>query len=460
MKIIILGAGQVGTSITEILSREAGGDITLIDLDEERLSLLQNRFDIRTVHGHASHPDVLREAGCDDAELILAVTNSDETNITACQIASILFNTPKKIARIRSTKYISEDKLFARDGSGLGVDYIISPEQIVTTELQRLIERPGALQVLDFANGRIQLVAIKAYDDGALVGHQLRELKDHLSNIETRVVAIYRKGEAIMPCGDTVIEVNDEVFFIAATEHIRAVMSEMRKLDKPVRTIMLAGGGNIGFRLAEALEQKNYKVKLIEHSPERAEEISKHLKNTIVLIGDSADEELLKMENIHKMDVFCAITNDDEANILSAMLAKQLGARRVMSIVNRTAYADLIERTMIDIAYSPKQATIGSVLPKFRTGALEAVHSLRLGTAEAIEAIALNDQSSKVVGRQIDEIPLPKGTIIGAILRGEEVIIPHHDTVIINEDHLILFVQEKKHINEVVALFQVSAFFI
>jgi len=458
MKIIILGAGQVGTSVTEILSRESGGDITLVDIDEERLSLLQNRFDIRTVHGHASYPDVLREAGGDDAELILAVTNSDETNIAACQIASILFNTPKKIARIRATEYVSEERLFA-DGA-LGVDHIISPEQIVTTELQRLIERPGALQVLDFANGRIQLVAIKAYHDGPLVGHQLRALKDHLSNIETRVVAIYREGDAIMPDGDTVIEVNDEVFFIAATEHIRDVMSEMRKLDKPVRTIMLAGAGNIGFRLAEALEQKNYQIKLIEQDPERAIEVSKHLKRTIVLVGDSADEELLRMENIDKMDVFCAITNDDEANILSSMLAKQLGARRVMSIVNRTAYADLIERTMIDIAYSPKQATIGSVLPKFRTGALEAVHSLRLGTAEAIEAIALDDQSSKVVGRRIDEIPLPKGTIIGAILRDDEVIIPHHDTVIVNQDHVILFVQEKRHINDVVALFQVSAFFI
>ncbi len=458
MKIIILGAGQVGTSITEILSREAGGDITLVDIDEARLSLLQNRFDIRTVHGHASHPDILREAGCDDAELILAVTNSDETNIVACRTAAFLFNTPKKIARLRSTQYFTEDPGFIKDG--LGIDHIISPEQIVTTELQRLIERPGALQVLDFAGGRIQLVAIKAYDDGPLVGHHLRELKDHLSNIETRVVAIYRQGEAIMPDGETVIEVNDEVFFIAATEHIRAVMSEMRKLDKPVRTIMLAGAGNIGFRLAEALEQKNYKVKLIEQDPERAEEVSKHLKRTIVLVGDSADEELLKMENIDRMDVFCAITNDDEANILSAMLAKQLGARRVMSIVNRTAYADLIERTMIDIAYSPKQATIGSVLPKFRTGALEAVHSLRLGTAEAIEAIALDDKSSKVVGHRIEEIPLPKGTIIGAILRNDEVIIPHHDTVILDKDHVILFVQEKKHINEVVGLFQVSAFFI
>ena len=284
-------------------------------------------------------------------------------------------------------------------------------------------------------------MAIKAYHDGPLVGHQLRALKDHLSNIDTRVVAIYRQDKAIMPNGDTVIEVDDEVFFLAATEHIRSVMSEMRKLDKPVRTIMLAGAGNIGFRLAEALEQKNYKVKLIEHNTDRANEVSEHLKNTMVLIGDSADEELLRTENIDKMDVFCAITNDDEANILSAMLAKQLGARRVMSIVNRTAYADLIERTMIDIAYSPKQATIGSVLPKFRTGALEAVHSLRLGT-------------------RIDEIPLPKGTIIGAILRDDEVIIPHHDTKIVNEDHIILFVQEKKHIDEVVALFQVSAFFI
>jgi len=459
MKIIILGAGQVGTSITEILSREAGGEITLVDVDQDCLGQLASRFDIRTVQGHASHPDVLREAGAEDAELIVAVTNSDETNIVACQIAAILFNTPKKIARVRDTNYFKDPKVFSADG--LAIDYLISPEEIVTTELLRLIERPGALQVLDFADGRIQLVAIRAYHDGPLVGHALRTLPQHLSSgVDSRVVAIYRRGKAIMPDGDTVIEVDDEVFFIAATEHIRTVMAEMRKLDRPVQTIMLAGGGNIGFRLATELEKKNYTVKLIEQDLKRAQEISDQLKRTIVLHGDSADEELLRIENIDNMDVFCAVTNDDEANILSAMLAKQLGARRVMSIVNRTAYADLIQRSMIDIAYSPKQATIGSVLPKFRTGALEAVHSLRMGTAEAIEAIAYDDQSRRIVGRSIDDIPLPRGTIIGAILRGDSVIIPHHDTVIEHEDHVILFVQEKKHIEDVIALFRVGIAFL
>jgi trk system potassium uptake protein TrkA len=459
MKIIILGAGQVGTSVTDILSREAGGDITLVDTDEGHLNLLQNRYDIRTVVGHAAHPDVLRKAGGEDADLVLAVTNSDETNIAACQIAAILFNTPRKIARLRSIEYTTEPGLIGE--GGLSIDHIISPEDIVTTELQRLIERPGALQVLDFADGRIQLVAIRAYFDGPLVGHQLRELKDHLTpDVDTRVVAIYRRGKAIMPDGDTVIEIDDEVFFIAATEHIRVVMAEMRKLDRPVQSIMLAGAGNVGMRLASALEEKGYKVKLIEKDAERANSVSEHLKRTIVLHGDSADEDLLRMENIDAVDVFCAITNADEANILSAMLAKQLGARRVMSIVNRAAYVDLVQRTMIDIAYSPKQATIGSVLPKFRTGTLEAVHSLRFGTAEAIEAIAMDDVASRVVGRSIEQIPLPSGTIIGAILRKDEVIIPHHDTVIESEDHIILFVQEKKHIEDVVSLFQVSATFL
>lgn len=459
MKIIILGAGQVGTSVTDILSREVGADITLVDIDEDHLDLLQTRYDIRTVVGHASYPDVLERAGCQDADLILAVTNSDETNIAACQIASILYNTPRKIARVRAFEYTTASGLIG-DG-GLDIDHIISPEEIVTTELQRLIERPGALQVLDFAEGRVQLVAIQAYHDGPLVGHELRDLKDHLSrDIDTRVVAIYRRGKAIMPDGDTVIEVDDEVFFIAATEHIRTVMAEMRKLDRPVQSIMLAGAGNIGMRLASALEDKGYKVKLIEKDAERASEVSQTLKRTIVLHGDSADEDLLRTENIEAMDVFCAITNADEANILSAMLAKQLGARRVMSIVNRSAYVDLVQRTTIDIAYSPKQATIGSVLPKFRTGTLEAVHSLRFGTAEAIEAVAYADRSSKIVGRSIEEIPLPRGTIIGAILREDQVIIPHHDTVIQHEDHIILFVQEKKHIQDVVSLFQVSATFL
>ncbi len=327
-------------------------------------------------------------------------------------------------------------------------------------QVQRLIEFPGALQVLDFANGRVRLVAVKAYYGGPLVGHELRELSEHMPGIETRVAAIFRRGAAITPQGDTVIEVDDEVFFIAAKEHIRAVMGELRRLDKPVKRVMLAGGGNIGKGLARVLENR-YQVKLIDHNSLRMDGLAEELNRTLVLLGDAANEELLREENIENVDVFCATTNDDEANILSAMLAKRLGAKKVMSLINRTAYVDLIQSSEIDIAISPHQATIGSLLAHVRRGDVVVVHSLRRGAAEAIEAVAHGDMnSSKVVGRAIEDIALPPDTTIGAIVRGDHVIIAHHDTLIEAEDHVILFLVDKKHITEVEKLFQVGVTFL
>ncbi len=458
MKIIILGAGQVGSSIAEILAGEAS-DVTLVDVDGQVLRNLQDRLDIRTVEGNASHPAVLTQAGAEDADLILAVTSSDEVNMVACQIAYSLFHTPTKIARIRAADYLANPEIFRQEA--IPIDVIISPEQIVTDQIQRLIEHPGALQVLNFAAGKVQLVAIRAYYGGPLVGHELHELREHMPKIDMRVAAIYRKDRAIIPAGDTVIEVDDEVFFIAASRHIRAVMSELRKLDKPVKRIMLAGAGNIGYRLASSLERKNYSVKIVDHNQARAKKVSELLHKTVVLYGDAADEELLQSENIDNIDVFCALTNDDEANILSAMLAKRLGARRVMALVNRTAYVDLIQSSVLDMAFSPKQATIGSLLAHIRRGDVVAVHSLRHGAAEAIEAVAHGDaSSSQVVGRTISEIKLPPGTTIGAILRKGEVVIAHHYTVIEAEDHVILFVVDKRHIPEVEKLFQVGVIFV
>ncbi len=458
MKIIILGAGQVGASVAETLAGEAN-DITIIDQNEALLRNLQDRLDVKTIVGHAAHPEVLEQAAAEDADLILAVTNSDETNMVACQIASTLFHTPTKIARIRAAGYMAHPQIFRPDA--IPIDVIISPEQIITDQIQRLIEHPGALQVLDFADGEIQLVAIRAYYGGPLVGHELRDLREHMPKVDTRVAAIYRRDRAIIPEGHTVIEADDEVFFIAATRNIRAVMSELRKLDKPVKRIMMAGAGNIGYRLASALEQKSYVVKLIDHNPGRARRVSELLHETVVLQGDASDEELLASENIDNMDVFCALTNDDEANILSAMLAKRLGARRVMALVNRTAYADLIQSSVLDIAFSPKQATIGSLLAHIRRGDVVAVHSLRRGAAEAIEAIAHGDPaSSQVVGKAISEIKLPEGATIGALVRDGEVLIAHHDTVIRSEDHVILFVVDKRFIPQVERLFQVGVTFI
>lgn len=457
MKIIILGAGQVGSSVAEALVSEAN-DITVVDADGQRLHDLQDRLDLRGVQGHASHPDVLRRAGAEDADMVLAVTNSDETNMIACQVAYTLFHTPTKIARVRARDYLIHPQLFTQEA--LPVDVLISPEQVVIDYVQRLIEHPGALQVLDFAGGRVQLVAVRAYYGGPLVGHELRELRNHMPGVDTRVAAIFRRGKPIIPEGNTVIEVDDEVFFIAALKDIRAVMGELRRLDKPLKRVMIAGGGNIGRGLAKALENK-YQVKIIDHNPSRSREIAEELSRTIVLLGDAADEELLLEENIENTDVFCAVTNDDEANILSAMLAKRLGARKVMSLINRAAYVDLVESGDIDIAISPQQATIGSLLAHVRRGDVVVVHSLRRGAAEAIEAVAHGDKrTSKVVGRMIQEIKLPPGTNIGAIVRGDEVLIAHHDTVIESEDHVILFLVDKRRIKEVEHLFQVGITFI
>ncbi len=458
MKIIILGAGQVGSSLAANLASEAN-DITVVDTEQERLQSLQDRLDIRTVAGRASYPDILARAGADDADMIIAVTNSDETNMVACQVAYTLFHTPTKIARVRGVGYLAHKKeLFAQDS--FPVDVLISPEQLVTDYIQRLIEHPGALQVLDFAGGLVQLVAVKAYYGGPLVGHALRTLREHMPGVDTRVAAIFRRGKPVIPDGDTVIEVDDEVFIIVARKHVRAVMSELRRLDKPYKRIMIAGAGNIGKRLAKALEH-NYQVKIIEHNQEQARIASEELEKTIVLLGDAADEELLQEENIENTDVFCGLTSDDEANILSAMLAKRLGARKVMSLINRVSYVDLVESTDIDIAISPQQSTIGSLLTHVRRGDVVVVHSLRRGAAEAIEAVAHGDpESSRVVGRRVDELKLPPGTNIGAIVRGNEVIIAHHDVVIQPEDHIILFLVDKRHIPEVERLFQVDVTYI
>jgi trk system potassium uptake protein TrkA len=458
MNILILGAGQVGNSVATNLASEAN-DITLVDTSAEKLDDIRGRLDIQTVNGHASHPDVLIEAGIADADLLIAVTNSDETNMVACQVAHTLFHTPTKIARVRSQEYLNQTALFGKDA--VPVDVLISPEQIVSDYIQRLIEYPGALQVLDFADGKVQLVGMKAYYGGPLVGHELRALRAHMPGTDCRVAAIYRRGAPIVPEGDQVIEADDDVFFIAARKDIRRVMAEMRKLDKSFRRIMLAGGGNIGARLAQALEKK-YQVKLIERNPSRAKTLSRELNECIVLLGDSADENLLLEENVDQMDVFCALTNDDEANILSAMLAKRMGANKVMSIINRPAYVDLIEsQGIIDVAISPEQITIGALLTHVRRGDMVAVHSLRRGAAEAIEAVAHGDKkTSKVVGRCVEDVPLPEGATIGAIVRGEEVIMAHHDVVIQSEDHVILFLLDKKKLPAVEKLFQVSVTFI
>jgi len=466
LKIIILGAGQVGASVAESLASEAN-DITVVDTSPEYLQLLRDRLDLRTVAGNAASPSVLQEAGADDADLLIAVTQSDQTNLCACRIARTLFNLPTRIARLRSSDYAEHPELL--DDNNFAVDYSICPEQIVTDYIRKLIAFPEALQVLNFADGMVSLIGIKALQGSPLVGRPLKNLKRNLPQAEVRIAAIYRNGEPMTPQGNTVIAAGDEVFCLADTAHIRRVMRELRNEDRPIRRVMIAGGGNIGLRLARSIEN-DLQVKVVESDPRRADLIARELGKALVLRGDATDENLLENENIDEMDMFLALTNDEEDNIMSASLAKRMGARRTLSLINRRSYVDLVQGGPIDIAISPAQTSIGSLLAHVRRGDVVAVHSLRRGAAEALEIIAHGDaKSSKVVGRALQDISLPTGATIGALVRNVaaaeaqpnwQVIIPHHDTLIESNDRVIVFCTHRKLVKQVEHLFQVAFTFL
>lgn len=457
MKIIIVGAGQVGSTLAENLVGERN-EITVIDPDRHRLNEIQEKYDLRVVVGNGAHPDTLQTAGAEDADMLIAVTSTDEVNMLSCQVAYSMFNTPTKIARIRSEQYIRyKEKLF--HNQDMPVDHLIAPEQLVIDYIKRLIDYPGALQVLEFAGGKVSLVAVRAYYGGNLVGHAISTLKEHIPNVDARVAAIFRQGRAIRPLGSTVIEADDEVFFVAATDNIRIVMEELQRLENTYRRIMIVGGGLVGAGLARALE-RSHRVKLVETRLERAEYLSATLENTLVLHGDASDQQMLSEERIEDIDVFVAVTNDDEANIMSAMLAKRMGAKKTMVLIQRSAYVDLVQGGDIDIAISPQNATISALLRHIRRGDIVNVYSLRKGAAEAIEAIAHGDEkTSKVIGRAINEIKLPPGATIGAIVRGSETIIAHGETVLHADDHVVLFLLDKQYIRDVERLFEPSALF-
>ena len=457
MKIIILGSGQVGESLALSLASEAN-DVTLVDTDSAVLQDIQNRADLRTVVGQASHPSVLERAGARDADVIIALTRSDEINMVACQIAYTLFHTPTKIARIRTLEYLSHRGLFMQEA--LPIDVLISPEHLISQHVQQLIEYPGSLQVLDFADGQIKLLAMRAHQDSPLVGKRLPDIWELMPETEAKVTAIYRNNNSIDLHDKTSIRADDEVFFIASSDNAVALTAQLRGTDKPYKRILLAGGGNIGFHLAKSLENK-YQVRVVERDPDRADFLSESLDKAIVLQSDVADQGMLLEENIENTDVFCALTDDDETNILSSMLAKRLGAKKVMSLINRPSYVDLVESSAIDIAISPQQITLGTLLAHVRKGDIVAVHSLRRGAAEAIEAVVHGDRkTSRVVGRSIKQIKLPGSATISAIARGENVIMANPDTEIEPDDHVIIFLADKASVRETERLFQVSATFI
>ncbi|MDE2453873.1 MAG: Trk system potassium transporter TrkA [Burkholderiales bacterium] len=473
MKILILGAGRVGQSVAESLVSERN-DITVIDSDPGRLQDLQDRLDLRGVVGNGIQPSVLGDAGIEDADMLIACAPQDETNLVACKVAKDVFNVPTTIARVRSPEFENGSELLRREG--FAVDRVLCPEQSVTAYIRKLIEYPEALQVLEFAHGLVSLIAVRAVTGGPMVGHGLAEVPRLVPGVALRIMAIYRQNQALTELdGDTSIEPGDEVFVLAATEHIRTVLGALHKMDRPVRRVMLTGGGKVGLRLARQIHGL-YQLKLIEADRLRCEYLAAQLPgNVLVLHGDATDEDLLVDENVHEMDLFLALTSDDEDNIMSCLLAKRLGARRVLAVINRGAYADLVQGTQIDIAISPAHAVIGELLAYVRRGDVQAVHSLRRGAAEALEAVVRGDRKTcRMAGRRVDEVGLPKGAQVGAIVRGlhradgsdagadaqPEVLIAHHDTVVQANDHVIVFVPRKRMVREVEKLFQVSATFL
>ncbi|MDR1646542.1 MAG: Trk system potassium transporter TrkA [Zoogloeaceae bacterium] len=477
MKIIILGAGQVGSSVAESLISEEN-DVTVVDQNERLLIDLQNRLDLRVVAGNAAHPSILAQAGAEDADLLVAVTQSDQTNLVACKVAASLFNIPSRIARLRSRDFLEAPRLLAREN--FAVDFALCPEQIVTDYIVRLVQFPEALQVLDFVDGRVSLVAVRALREGLTVGKPIKTLRAHLPlDVDARIVAIFRNGKAIAPTGEAQILPGDEVFVLAAAEHIRPVMREIRRMMKPVRRVMIAGGGNIGYRVAAALEG-DYEVKVIENQPSQAAFIADRLKDTLVLEGSCTDEELLEQENIGEMDLFLALTNDDENNIMAATLARRMGCTRVVALINRRAYVDMAQGGPVDICLSPAYVSIGALLARIRRGDVAAVHSLRRGAAEALDMVAHGDTgNSRVVGRRIRDIKWPEGVTVAALVRDLDAVaslevrddgtvdrrlgrveIAHGDSVIQSGDHVILFCVKKKLVKKVEQLFQVGFHFL
>ncbi|HSH43267.1 MAG TPA: Trk system potassium transporter TrkA, partial [Arenicellales bacterium] len=439
MNIVILGAGQVGRTVAESLEGE-DNDVTLVDQESGVLKELQNRLDVRTVIGHAAHPEVLERAGTRDADMVLAITNSDETNMVACQAARFVFNTPKCLARIRSPEYLEQPGLFG-DG-GIPIDYLISPEQLVTTYIKHVIERPNVLQAADFAGGKVQLVLVRTNSGGSIVGRALGCLWNGRRKPKARVVAIFRDRKTVIPDDDTVVEVGDEILVAAARRDVSAILAAFRRAGSPARRVMIAGGGRIGNRLAESVASRYY-VKLIERDDARCHQLAESLDGTIILKGDASDADLLTEEGIKNIDFFGAVTNDDEANIVSSMLAKKLGARYALSIVNRSSYVDVAEGSAVDIVVSPAQVMIGAILAHIRRGDVLTVHEFRRGKSEAIEVSVHGDrQSSKVIGRRPSELPLPDGVVVSVLVRGNDVILSFDDTVIEADDRLVLFLSD------------------
>ncbi len=438
MKVIICGAGQVGFNIARYLSSE-GADITLIDQSEALVTKIADSLDVQGMVGFASHPDILERAGAPDADMVIAVTYADEVNMVACQICHSLFDVTTKIARVRHQSYLNPlwSDLFSRDH--MPIDVIISPEIEVARAVSRRMEVPGAFDVIPLADGKVSMIGVHCTSETPILDTPLRQLTGLFPDLHILVIGLQREGRAVVVTPEDVMLDGDDVYFVAETAHLTRAMVAFGHEEKEARRVIIVGGGNIGLSLAEIVEEKypHVALKLIEINKERAEYVAQQLKRTVVIHGDALDQEILEEANVKATETVIAVSNDDEVNILTSLLAKRFGTQRAVTLVNSTTYSPLIGTLGIDTVVSPREITVSTILQHVRQGRIRSVHSLSEGFGEIIEAEAL--ETSSLVGVPLREADLPEGVLVGAIVRGDEVIIPRGDTVIRPKDQVVIF---------------------
>ncbi|WP_319544063.1 Trk system potassium transporter TrkA [uncultured Pseudodesulfovibrio sp.] len=434
MRVIIIGAGEVGFHISQRLAGE-NKEVVVIDTSDEALRKIAETSDVQTIRGSGSSPKILEEAGIGKAEIFLAVTDSDEINLIACFFANLLNPNVTKLARIRSEMYTDYKHLLTEQGAE--ITKIINPDEEVVNSVLRLMSVPGAVEINEFANGKIRLIGVNLPEGSPLIGSKLYNLREKISEeLGIVIAALVRDGELIIPSGLDVIEKDDLVYFVCDIRDQDEIMRQLGIFADPVRKVMIIGGGNIGFRLAKALDNKYYHTRLLEKRQKRCEYLSEHLDRPIVLMGDSTDQEILREENIQDMDMVIAVTGDEETNILSCLLAKNLGAKSTVTRVNNFGYMPLIEPIGIDYVVCPRQSAINTLLHFIRRGKIISSVSIKGEAAEALEAVAQED--SPIVGKEVKDLGFPRGCLVLCFQRGDDVVIPRGDTVVEPNDRLII----------------------
>ncbi|PPR74737.1 MAG: Trk system potassium uptake protein TrkA [Alphaproteobacteria bacterium MarineAlpha3_Bin4] len=438
MKVIVCGAGQVGFNIARHLALE-NNDVTVIDQSPESIRRISDTLDANGVVGHASHPEVLEQAGISDADMIIAVTYADEVNMVACQVAHSLFDVPTKIARVRQQSYLAPiwANLFSRDH--MPIDVIISPEIEVARAVSRRLQVPGAFEMIPLVDDRVKLIGVRCQDDCPLVNTPLRQLTQLFPELNIVIVGLMRDGKAIVPSSDDQMLPGDEAYFVVDSDQVARAMAAFGHEETEARRLLIFGGGNIGLFLAQEIERDHewVKAKIIETDRDRAEQIASELERTTVIQGDVLDPEILEEAAVGVTETVVAVTNDDETNILASLLAKRYGCKRAITLINAGTYEPLISSLEIDVAVSPRNITVSTILQHVRRGRIHSVHTLREGFGELIEAEAL--ETSELVGKPLRDVKLPAGVLLGAIVRDGEMICPKGSTIVQAKDRVVLF---------------------